>query len=312
MRPYSTDFREHILAAIDRKEHSLRQLAHLFSVDLSFLVRLLQRWRQSGSIQPQPHGGGPLPKLDASAEQRLLELVRRQPDATLRELRDQLGIDCHISTIANALKRHHITRKKKTLHADQRDQPKVQEQRAAFTEKMATVDPEHLLFVDEFGVTTAMTRVYGRGPQGERVEGSAPGAWQNVTVIVGLRPTEVMATLAFEGATDTAAFQTYVSHVLIPQLQPGDVVVWDNLQPHKNAQVIQAIEAVGAHVEPLPPWSPDLTPIEEMISKVKERLRSVGARTTQSVMKALNNALDQVTPSDIGGWFQDRCAYAIH
>src|SRR5579871_2202966 len=91
MRPYSTDFREHILAAILRKEHSLRELAHLFAVDLSCLVRLLQRWRQAGSVQPKPHGGGPARTLDRAAEQRLLELVRHQPDATLKELRDQLG-----------------------------------------------------------------------------------------------------------------------------------------------------------------------------------------------------------------------------
>jgi transposase len=311
MRPYSNDLRERIVAAIDRGEHSLRQLAHLFSVHLSFLVRLLQRRRATGSVQPKPHGGGPTPKLDEAAVQRLVELVRQQPDATLAELRDRLGIPCHIATIARVLRRHRITRKKKTLHAQEQDRPDVQAQRTAFREKLATVDPEHLVFVDEFGVTTAMTRTYGRAPAGERVEAAAPGAWTNVTVIAGLRPSEVVAPVAFEGATDGAAFGTYVQEVLVPQLEPGDVVVWDNLQPHKNAQVIQAIEAVGARVEPLPVYSPDLTPMEEMISKVKGYLRSVGARTTQTVMAALDTAFAQVTTSDIGGWFQDRCAYAM-
>src|SRR5207302_5940579 len=109
-----------------------------------------------------------------------------------------------------------------------------------------------------------------------------------------------------------AAFGTYVPKVLVPELQPGDVVVWDNLQPHKNAQVIAAIEAVGARVVPLPVYSPDLTPVEELGSKVKEFLRAVGARTTQTVMRAVGAALAQVTPSDIDGWFQHRCAYALH
>jgi transposase len=227
-------------------------------------------------------------------------------------LRDRLGIPCHIATIARVLRRQRITRKKKTLHAQERDRPEVQAQRAAFTEKLAAVDPEHLVFVDEFGVTTAMTRRYGRAPEGERVEATAPGSWQNVTLIAALRPTEVVAPLTFEGATDGAAFDTYVQEVLVPELQPDDVVVWDNLQPHKSAQVIAAIEAVGARVEPLPVYSPDLTPIEEMGSKVKEILRSVGARTPQTVMAALGTALEQITPSDIGGWFQDRCAYAMH
>jgi transposase len=312
MRAYSDDLRERIVRAIDRHEYSLRQIAHLFSVSLSFLVRLLQRHRCTGSVQPKPHAGGPAPKLDADAVQRLRELIREQPDATLAELRDRLGVPCHLATLARVLRRQRITRKKKTRHAQERDTPEVQAQRIAFEQTIATVAPEHLIFVDETGATTAMTRTYGRAPAGERVAASAPGQWQNVTLIVALRPTAVVAPLAFEGATDTLAFQTYVQEALVPQLQAGDVVVWDNLQPHKNAQVIEAIEAVGARVVPLPPYSPDETPIEELFSKVKGFLRTAAARTTTTVMAAMGEALKQVTPSDIRGWFQDRCAYAMH
>jgi transposase len=312
MRAYSDDLRERIVRAIDGHEYSLRQIAHLFSVSLSFLVRLLQRRRRTGSVRPQPHAGGPPPKLDADAVERLRKLVRQQPDATLAELRDRLGVPCHLATLARVLRRHRITRKKKTKHAQERDTPEVQAQRLAFEQTIAAVAPEHLVFVDETGATTAMTRTYGRAPAGERVAAAAPGQWRNVTLIVGLRPTAVVAPLAFEGATDTLAFQTYVQEVLVPQLQAGDVVVWDNLQPHKNAQVLAAIEAVGARVVPLPPYSPDETPIEELFSKVKEFLRTVAARTTTTVIGAMGEALQQVTPSDIRGWFQDRCAYAMH
>jgi transposase len=312
MRPYSTDLRARILIAIDRGEHSLRQVARLFSVSLSFLVRLLQRRRRSGSFQPKPHAGGPARKLDEQAEQRLLELVRRRPDATLAELRDRLGVACSIMTIVRALQRHRISRKKKTMHADERDSPEVQAQRAAFEQRMAQVDPEHLVFVDETGVTTAMTRLYGRAPRGQRVEASAPGRWQSVTLIAGLRPTDVVAPLAFEGATDAAAFRTYVEEVLVPQLRPGDVVVWDRLQAHKDAEAVRAVAAAGARVEPLPPYSPDETPIEELFSKVKGHLRSAAGRATATVIGALGVALRQVTRSDIRGWFQDRCAYAMH
>jgi transposase len=173
---------------------------------------------------------------------------------------------------------------------------------------MAQVDVNHLIFVDETGANTAMTRVYGRAPAGERVEGSAPGQWQNVTLIAGLRPTQVVAPLVFEGATDIAAFATYVQAVLLPELPVGDVVVWDNLKVHKNHQVVEAVEGVGARVEPLPPWSSDKTPIEEMFGKVKEYLRQVAARTTEAVMTAMGEGLASVTPQDILGWFQDRCA----
>lgn len=137
MRPYSTDLRERIVAAVERGEHSLRQLAHLFAVSLSFVVRLLQRYRRTGSLQPAPHAGGPTPLFDAATVERLRQLVADQPDATLAELRARLGVCCHLSTIARILTKHRITRKKKTHHAQERDTPRVQAQRQAFDQKMA-------------------------------------------------------------------------------------------------------------------------------------------------------------------------------
>jgi transposase len=312
MRPYSADLRERIVAAVERGEHSIRQLAHIFAVSLSFVVRLRQRYRRTGSLQPAPHAGGPTPKFDAPTVARLLGLVREQPDATLAELRERLGVPCHLSTIARILKKHRITRKKKTAHAQERDTPRVQARRQDFDRKLAGVDPAHLVFVDETGVTTALDRPYARAPAGRRVEATAPGEWRNVTLIVGLRPTEVVAPIAFPGATDREAFESYVEQALAPRLRQGDVVVWDNLKPHQNPRVIEAIQAVGARVEPLPPWSPDKTPIEESFSKVKTHLRKVAARTFDTVVAAMGEALDLVTPKDIGGWFHDRCLYAMH
>jgi transposase len=310
MRAYSNDLRERIVAAVQRGELSIRQIAHLFSVSLSCVVRLLQRQRRTGSVQPKPHPGAPR-KLDAAADARLLELVREQPDATLAELRDRLGVPCSLMTIARALQRHQITRKKKTLHAQEQDSPRVQAQRRAFKKKMASVDPDHLVFVDESGANTGMTRTHGRAPQGERVKAAAPGAWQNVTLIAGMRTSGVVAPMALPGAVDQVVFQTYVQEALVPELQKGDVVVMDNLQAHKNRAVIAAIDAVGARVEPLPVYSPDLTPIEEMFSKTKNYLCTAAARTTDTVITAMGEALQRVTTSDILGWFHDRCAYAM-
>jgi transposase len=311
MRAYSNDLRERIVAAVERGEHSIRQIAYLFSVSLSCVVRLLQHQRRTGSVQPTPHAGVPQRKLDAAAEARLLELVHAQPDATLAELRDRLGIPCCLMTIARALQRHQITRKKKTLHAQEQESPRVQAQRLAFKKKLARVDPDHLVFVDETGANTAMTRTHGRAPQGERVKAAAPGAWQNVTLIVGMRTSGVVAPMALPGAVDRPAFQRYVQQALVPELQEGDVVVFDNLQAHKNPAVTAAIEAVGARVEPLPVYSPDLTPIEEMFAKTKASLRTVAGRTTDTVITAMGAALDGVTQNDILGWFHDRCAYAM-
>ena len=311
MRPLSFDLRQRIVAAVKAGEHALSELAELFAISLSTMVRLLQRFRSTGSVHPKPHGGGAPPKLQAPAVARLLELVRQQPDATLAELRARLGVACSLMTIFRCLRRHHITRKKKTQHAQERDTPRVQKQRRDFCQKMAAVAPEHLVFIDETGATTAMGRTFGRAPAGERVQATAPGAWKNVTLISGLRSSGVVAPMALPGAIDRPAFETYVERVLVPELSAGDVVVWDNLSPHKSASAIAAIEAVGARVEPLPVYSPDLTPIEEMFSKVKEGLRSLAARSIQKVIGAMGQVLNKVTQHDVLGWFHDRCPYAM-
>src|SRR5262249_2305371 len=191
------------------------------------------------------------------------------------------------------------------------DRPEVQEQRREFCEQLAGVDPERLVFVDECGANTAMTRTYCRAPAGRRVYATTPGHWESITLTSGMRLSGVTATLAFPGATNTAIFEEYVAEVLVPELKPDDVVIWDNLKPHQSEEAVEAVEAVGAQVVPLPPWSPDLTPIEEMISKVKGALRSAGARTTEAVYAAFASALHDVTPENIAGWFQDRAAYAM-
>jgi transposase len=312
MRPYSLDLRQRILDAVERGEGSLRELAAFFQVSLSFIVRLRRRQRDTGSLAPKPHAGGPQPLLDDHATRELLELVREQPDATLTELRDRLGVPCSIMTIARALRRHHISRKKKTLHAQQRDTPEVKAKRQAFEQKLASVDRERLVFVDEMGATTNLTRTYGRAPVGQRVPGAVPGDWQSVTLIAGLRLSGVTAPFTVEGATDREVFRAYAQQVLVPELRPGDIVVWDNLQPHQDAEAIQAVEGAGATVVPAPPWSPDEMPIEEMFAKVKECLRSLAARTTDTIGSALATALDRVGTQDIWGWFQDRAAYAMH
>ena len=150
----------------------------------------------------------PARKLDDQAEAQLLELVRQRPDATLAELCDRLGIPCCLMTIARALQRHKITRKKKTLHAQEQNSPRVQAKRRAFKKKLAAVDPAHLVFVDESGATTSLTRTHGRAPQGERVQATAPAAWGNVTLITGMRTSGVVAPMALPGAVDRTVFET--------------------------------------------------------------------------------------------------------
>jgi transposase len=304
MRPLSNDLRERIIAAVDNHEGSRRQIARRFAVDVSTITRLLQLRRQTDSIDPRPRGGGRDPALDHHALERLRRLVEERPDATLRDLQTRLGVGGSIMIVWRALKTLGITRKKKTKHADERDRPDVREARESFRVEVESIEPGRLIFVDETGVTTAMTPAYGRAPRGQRVLASAPASWESVTVIAALGLDGVRAPLEVPGSSNAATFLAYVERVLVPALREGDVVVFDNLSSHFTAGVAEAIEGAGARVLPLPPYSPDLSPIEEMFSKVKEILRRAAARTKGLLVEAIGEALRRVTHQDILGWFQ--------
>lgn len=312
MGPYSNDLRERVVAAVDHGEGSQREIARRFRVNLSFVVRLLQRRREAGTLDPKPHGGGPPPVLGPDDQKRLEELIREQPDATLEQLRQKGGFTCSLTTLWRFLRRQQLTRKKKSQHASERDRPDVQKERRSFRRKVKRIEPERLVFVDETGVTTAMTPAYAWAPRGERAVDSAPASWESVTVTAALGLDGVRAPLAFPGSTDTAAFQAYVEQILVPSLHEGDVVVFDNLRPHLAPAVTESIERTGASVLPLPPYSPDYTPLEEMFSKVKEFLRRVAAGTKGDLYDAIGEALRQVTVEDIIGWFQQAGLYAAH
>jgi transposase len=304
MRPYSLDLRQRVIAALDAGEGTQPEIAARFRVSVSFITRLLRRRRRTGSVAPAPHGGGHPPALDRAAQRRLRRLVREQPDATLEELAARVGVPCGRMAIFRTLRKLKITRKKKSLHASERDSRRVRRKRRAFREAVGRIAPRRLVFVDETGANTAMTRTYGRAPRGQRVKGAVPGHWKAVTLICGVRLSGVVAPLAFEGAMDATTFEGYARQVLAPQLGAGDVVVWDNLKPHESAGARRAVEGAGARLLPLPPYSPDYTPIEEMYSKVKGLLRSAAARTTDAVYDAMGVALRAVCPSDIRGWFK--------
>ncbi len=154
-----------------------------------------------------------------------------------------------------------------------------------------------------------MTRLRGRAPRGERVVEYAPhGHWHTTTMISAIRLTGVEAPMVIDGAMDSLVFRGYVDWLLTPTLQAGDIVVMDKLSSHKAAGVREAIEAVGASLLYLPPYSPDLNPIEAMWSKVKQSLRGAAARTSRTLFKAIGDALRSVTLDDCRGFFQG-CGY---
>jgi transposase len=215
MKAYSQDLRKRILDTVQRGEGTLRQIARRFLVSVSVITRLLRAYRSTGSLEPKPHGGGNPAALGPEDRERLRELIRQRPDATLEACRQRLGASCSTMTIARALRKLGLPRKKKIPRAQEQDRPEVQEQRREFGAKLAGLDPSRLVFVDESGANTAMTRTYGRAPVGQRVSTNTPGRWESIPLTCGLRLSGVTAPLAFPGATHTDIFETYVEEVLV-------------------------------------------------------------------------------------------------
>jgi transposase len=157
-----------------------------------------------------------------------------------------------------------------------------------------------------------MTRRYGRAPRGSRAYGSAPVNYgKNLTIIAALGVDGLSAPMTIEGATDGAVFTAYVQQVLAPTLRPGEIVIMDNLGAHKVEGIRQAIEACGAQVLYLPPYSPDMNPIEQCWSKIKTALRSIAARSSQALDEAITQVIATIRPADVRGWFK-HCGYPIH
>jgi transposase len=193
--------------------------------------------------------------------------------------------------------------------ADQKKSPVAQERdeevRGLWRWLAKHFDARRLVFVDESGFNTSMTRLRARAPKGKRAYGKVPrNRGKNTTLIAAITLEGAMGeSMTIEGATDALAFEAYVEHFLAPSLEEGQVVVLDGLGAHRTEKVRELVEARGAQLLFLPSYSPDLNPIEEAFSKIKTVVRKVGARTRQALVEAIERALRAVTPEDATGWF---------
>jgi transposase len=156
-----------------------------------------------------------------------------------------------------------------------------------------------------------MTRLRGRSKRGERLVDKSPhGHWKTTTLIAALGRVGMRCSMVIDGAVNGDLFEAFVEQVLLPTLRPGDVVVMDNLSSHKRPRVRELIEGAGADLLFLPPYSPDLNPIEMILSKVKQLLRGLGCRTREALWSAMQSVLDQITPSDANNCFK-HCGYSL-
>jgi transposase len=315
MEAYSLDLRERICAASDEGVETRQEVAERFGVSRSFVQKLLRR-RHLGSIAPKPRGRGPKPLISDPQRRRLRELVKQKPDRTLAELCVKLaaagGVRVSSPTMCRALQALRLPLKNKTLHASERDTPRVRALRGHWKKRIREVDVKKLVFVDESGVNTAMTRTRARASPGERAIGAVPqGHWKTLTMLGALRLSGMAAAATIDASTDAGVFGAFVRNSLVPSLRTGDVVVWDNLAPHKTQEVREQIEQKQAELIPLPPYSPDLSPIEPCWSKVKQFVRTTEPRMVDALGTATAEAFASITPADARGWFA-KCGYCVH
>ncbi len=168
-----------------------------------------------------------------------------------------------------------------------------------------------MIFIDETWAKTNMTRLRGRAPRGQRLIDKTPhGHWKTTTLIAALGISGVRCSTVVDGAVNGDVFEAFVEQVLVPELRAGDLVIMDNLSSHKRLRIGQLIEAAGARLVFLPPYSPDLNPIEMIFAKIKQALRSLACRTRDALWNVMQSVLDQVTPEDANNCYR-HCGYTL-
>jgi transposase len=304
MMALSMDLREKVMKAI-RGGMSRRQAAARFDIGPATAVRWAKRVEITGEVAPARMGGDRRSQRIEAHAAFILAQIKEKPDLTILELRDRIrerhGLAVGYGTVWRLLARHGITRKKKKGHASEQDREDVAAAREEWFEGQLDLDPEKLVFIDETSISTNMARRFGRAPRGERCRASVPfGHWETTTLIAALRIDRIDAPMTIHGA--------YIEQVLAPTLCAGEIVVMDNVITHKIAGVRKAIEAKGATILYLPPYSPDFNPIEQSFSKIKSVLERIAARTVDALAAAVGEAPRSFTPGECTNYFT-ACGY---
>ena len=239
----------------------------------------------------------------------LAALIAEQPDRTLAELKDALGTPASLATIWRAVAALDVTVKKKRSGPPNTIDLTSRPRGSCGTPPRRPGIRHAWFFLDETGITNNLLRRYGRALRGARVHDHAPCArWQTSTFLAALRVTGLTAPGVFDGAIDGASFLAYIEQILVPTLHPGDIVIADNLSAHKVAGVRQAIERVGATLCYLPPYSPDLNPIELCFAKLKALVRAARCRSTETLWPFLGACLPHFSPEECRNCFR-HCGY---
>ena len=306
-RPLSDDLRRRVVTAVD-DGMSRREAARRFGIAPSTAIKWVWAWCLTGSCRPRPQGGDNRShRIEARAET-VLALVEETPDMTLAEIAAHLesehGVRVSQSTVWRFFHRRGNTFNK-TAHASEQQRPDVLQRRRAWFEAQPALDPDRLVFVDETGASTKMARRCGRALRGHRCRAPVPhGHWKTTTFVGAVRLNGTTAPMVLDGAMHGAAFLAYVEKVLVPTLEPGDIVVMDNLSAHRSAAVRER-HSPGRGRAPLPAaLQPRSQPDQDgAFSKFKADLKRRAARTVTELWEAIGHATDIFTPDECENYF---------
>ena len=302
-RPYSKDLRDRVVGSV-AGGRSCRATAALFGVSVASVVKWSQRYRATGSAAAYRMGGRRPRRLTGERDW-LLARIAEKPDLTLRAVVAELatrGLAASYGAVWRFFAREGITFKK-SLHAAEQDRADVARRRARWKKYQSRLDPKRLVFIDETWAKTNMTRRHGRCVRGTRLIAKVPhGRWRTLTFLAALRCDRIAAPCVIDGPINGELFTAYVEQFLVPALAPGDIVILDNLGSHKGHRTRCAIREAGAHLLFLPPYSPDLNPIEQLFAKLKHLTRAAQPRTVEETWRKVGALLDIVSPTECANY----------
>ncbi|WP_414882120.1 IS630 family transposase [Sphingomonas sp. Leaf5] len=299
-KPYSMDLRERVVRAVTADGMSCHAAASRFGVAPSSAIKWVRRFRDTGSAAPSRMGGRRSKILSGATRDWLLERMTR--DFTLRGLVAELGGRGVKVDYVQVWRFAHVEglsfKKKRVLPAEQL-RPAIARRRAQWKKYQGRLDPARLVFIDETWVKTNMAPLRGWAPVGQRLHAKVPyGHWRTMTFLAALRCDRIDAPCVLDQPVNAQSFTDYIEQCLVPTLSPGDVVIMDNLSSHKRPAIRNAIRTVGAKLLFLPPYSPDLNPIEQVFAKLKHLMRKAAERSHEATWRRVGTLLDAFSAAE--------------
>ncbi|MBA4091027.1 MAG: IS630 family transposase [Sphingobium sp.] len=305
-RAYSNDLRERVVSAVLRDGFSRHAAAARFGVAPSSAIKWVNRYQETGSVAPDQIGGHKPRTLRGEHRDWLLE--RMQRDFTLRGLVFELaerGVKVDYRQVWEFAHAEGLSFKKSVLPAEQL-RPKIARRREQWKKYQGRLDPARLVFIDETWAKTNMAPLRGWAPVGQRLHAKVPyGHWRTMTFLAALRCDRIDAPCVLDQPVNGQSFTDYIEQCLVPTLSPGDIVIMDNLSSHKRPAIRAAIRGANAKLLFLPPYSPDLNPIEQVFAKLKHLMRKAAERTHEATWRRIGTLLDAFTPQECSNYLRN-------